>query len=423
MAKTLTDSGIQKLKSPENGQLYQWDRLVPGLGVQIGKTGTKSFVLRLRVLERGVRKNAKITLGRYPALALDEARGMARDYLTLAEQGKDPRKIKAAAKEEMVQASRNTFGVLRDAFIQTGAKHGIKRRGQPWKPKTLENNKWALSKCGELEDWLVTDITRGAIQDLIDDVEETVADNEQDHQTGAATAHKVHELLNSMLSWCVRRGHLELSPCQGIEVPEKRHRERVLTDSEIKAIWRACVEHGGPVADAMRLMILTGQRRSEISMMTWDELDLNGEVFSLDGKRTKNGLPHVVPLSSPALHIIKTQHKRGRYVFSTTGKSPISGFSKVKARIAEMSGTENWRIHDFRRSLVTGMNEMEIAPHVVEAVVNHVSGEAKRGVAGVYNKAQYISAREHALNAWASHVEAIVSDEPEQAGNVVTLGA
>lgn len=423
MAKNFTDKSLEQLKSPTKGQDEHWDRQVPGLGVRVGKTGAKSFNLRTRIMKVGEKKNINMTLGRYPALSLAEARETAREYIKIAAKGKDPRNAKRDAQREVLEASRNTFAACRDKFIEMGEKHGIKKRGKPWKPSTLSNNKWALSYCDELADLTITEITRGAIQDLIDDVEETVAANDQEEQTGAATAHKVHELLYSMLSWCVRRDYLELSPCQGIEVPEKRHRERVLSDSEVKVIWNACVDHGGPLADVFRVLILTGQRRSEISMMRWDEVDLDKDVFSMDGKRTKNGLPHVVPLSPLALSIIKGQKKRGKYVFTTTGKNPVSGFSKIKANIAKLSKTEDWRIHDFRRTMVTGMNEMEIAPHVVEAVVNHVSGEAKRGVAGVYNKAQYLKAREHALNVWSEHVETIVSGKPATGGNVIEMEA
>ena len=166
-----------------------------------------------------------------------------------------------------------------------------------------------------------------------------------------------------------------------------------------------------------KLLLLTGQRRGEVAGMTWGELDLDKAVWSMPASRTKNGLPHDVPLSQQAVALLRSVPRRdGRALLFGRAGGPFSGWSKSKERLdaritrqrAELrlgrplatgesphpdDALAPWTLHDLRRTVVTGMNELGIAPHVVEAVVNHVSGRAKAGVAGVYNRAVY-AARE-----------------------------
>ena len=418
--KTLTDKSVENLALPTGKpQIEYWDRRVPGFGVRVGAKGTRAFIVMAKVLSGGKWKTTRITLGRYPALSLAEARKTAEEYQKIAASGKDPRNVERDTKREQVTASRNTFAVCKKLFLDAGEKRGIsKSRPKPWSAKTVIDYKGALAHFNEWDDLPLSDITRDDIQDAVDEI----------CDIGNAIAHKAHGTLSTMFSWCVRRGYIEHSSCTGVEPPEKKSRERVLTDPEVKAVWVACLGHGGPLADAMRVLILTGQRRSEISAMRWDELDLDRGVLSLKGDRTKNGLPHIIPLSPAAIYIIECQKQRGAYVFTTTGKNPVSGFGKVKSRIADASGVDNWRVHDFRRTMVTGLSEMmanekmRFEPHIIEAVVNHVSGDAKRGVAGVYNKAQYLPARINALNAWADHITGIISGETPDRSNVIELG-
>lgn len=418
--KNLTDKSVENLALPtDKPQKEYWDRQVPGFGVRVGAKGTKAFFIMTKVLSGGAWKLTRITLGRYPALSLADARSTAKEYLKIAARGKDPRKVKRENKREQITASKNTFTLCRDAFLEAGEKRGISKSGKPWSAKTVIDYRGALAHFNEWNDLPLSEITRDDIQDAVDDI----------CDIGNAISHKAHGTLSTMFSWCMRRGYIEHSPCAGVEPPEKKARERVLTDTEVKAVWGACVDHGGPLADAMRVLMLTGQRRTEISAMRWDEIDLDRGVLSLAGARTKNGLPHIVPLSPAVIHIIMSQKKRGAFVFTTTGKNPVSGFGKVKSRIADASGVDNWRVHDFRRTMVTGLSEMmaedkmRFEPHIIEAVVNHVSGDAKKGVAGVYNKAQYLPARINALNAWADHVKVILTGDTPDRSNVIELGA
>jgi integrase len=227
------------------------------------------------------------------------------------------------------------------------------------------------------------------------------------------------------------------NPCTGVWRPgPPPARERVLTPAELRAFWAATDRVGEPFGAALKLLLLTGARRDEVAGMRKQELSEDGATWTLPGERTKNHRAHVVPLPPLAQRILAdVPHIEGPFVFTTTGKKPISGFSRMKARLdglmlaaaqeqAKAAGRvpdavsiPPWRVHDLRRSAATGMAELGIAPHIVEACLNHVSG-ARAGVAGVYNRATYAAEKETALMRWAAHVEALVSGQPS---NVVSL--
>ena len=157
-----------------------------------------------------------------------------------------------------------------------------------------------------------------------------------------------------------------------------------------------------PVRRVVKLLLITGQRRREVSGMRWSELSDDFTVWSLPPQRTKNKRPHVVFLPPLAREIVASVPRiaNAEHLFTTTGTTPISGFSKFKAQLDDaMETNEPWRVHDLRRTCVTGMAELGVQPHVIEAVVNHVSGH-KGGVAGVYNRAAYAPEKKAALELW-----------------------
>jgi integrase len=192
----------------------------------------------------------------------------------------------------------------------------------------------------------------------------------------------------------------------------------VLTVEELKLLWDVLARVPGVFGCFFAVLLLTGQRRAEVAELAWAELkDLETEqaIWAIPKERTKNARAHLVPLAPAVRRILLGMPRIGPLVLTTTGSTAISGFSKAKRHLdeqLELSGTErglapmrSWTLHDLRRSMVTVMNErLGIAPHVVEAVVNHVSGPAKRGVAGVYNRAIYLDDRRRALEVWAEFV-------------------
>jgi len=181
----------------------------------------------------------------------------------------------------------------------------------------------------------------------------------------------------------------------------------VLSNDELRAVWTVAGDLGD-FGIIVQLLILTGQRREEIGGMTWQELDVEKALWSIPAERSKNRQAHEVPLSNPALMLLQTrQHHDQRDLVFGIGKGPFSGWSKAKARLDTRSGVQNWRLHDLRRTVVTGMAETGIQPHIIEAVVNHISGH-KAGIAGVYNRAAYGPEKRSAMAAWADHVQAVV---------------
>jgi integrase len=211
---------------------------------------------------------------------------------------------------------------------------------------------------------------------------------------------------------------LETNPVAGsAKADEGAPRERVLTDPELREIWGAL--GSGQFGEIVRLLLLTGQRREEIGGLRWSEVDFDRRLIVLSPARTKNKRLHELPLAPEALRILKAQPRRkGRdLIFGISGASGFSGWADCKARLdtailerrkgkAAGKALPSWRLHDLRRTAATGMAELGVLPHIIEAVLNHVSGH-RAGVAGVYNRARYEGEMRAALDLWAEHVAAI----------------
>jgi integrase len=236
---------------------------------------------------------------------------------------------------------------------------------------------------------------------------------------GEVAADRARTALGVFFGWAIERNHLDYNPATNISPrAQRRSRDRVLSEPELVQVWQACGDDD--YGRIIKLLILTGQRRQEIGDLTWAEVDQARAQVNLPAERTKNGRPHVVSLSPAAAAIISAVSRRdGRNLLFGIGAGGFSGWSKAKAELdARIAGQEMstrqvkpmpaWTLHDIRRSVVTHLHERGFAPpHVVEAIVNHVSGHLA-GVAGVYNKAQYLAERRKALELWGDHVLALV---------------
>jgi integrase len=235
---------------------------------------------------------------------------------------------------------------------------------------------------------------------------------------GAITANRARTSMSAAFSWAMREGLVDQNPVVGTnKAAEERPRERVLSLDELRLIWRA-TEGPGDYNTIVRLLLLTGQRREEVAGMRWSELDLDRAQWLLPSERTKNRRPHIVPLSAPALELLQVHPQRvGRELVFGEGAGGYSGWSRAKerldARLARLrqgsagdpDGSQApWTLHDLRRSFAThASEELAVAPHVIEAVLNHVSGY-KSGVAGVYNRATYLREKTDAMQRWAEFV-------------------
>jgi integrase len=222
---------------------------------------------------------------------------------------------------------------------------------------------------------------------------------------GPVARNRVRSALSAFFAWAVTEGLLDANPVQGTaKADEGGSRERVLTTDELRQLWRNLGD--GRFPDIVRLLLLTGQRRNEIGHLQWNEIDLKRKLIVLAPARTKNGRQHEVPLSRQALVILARQPRRNSsgYLFSNT--LGFKNWDAAKARLDERLGIAPWTLHDLRRSCATGMAELGVQPHIIEAVLNHVSGH-KGGVAGIYNRARYEGEMRNALTKWAQHVEQI----------------
>ena len=173
---------------------------------------------------------------------------------------------------------------------------------------------------------------------------------------------------------------------------------------------------GFPFAPCIQLLLLTGQRRGEVSGMRWSELDFENAIWTIPAKRAKNGSAHMVPLAPLALEVIRTvpRYLDSDFVFTTTGRTAISGFGRLKRRLDIAFGpdAEDWRVHDLRRTVATNMAMLKVQPQVIEAVLNHKSGLVS-GVAAIYNRHSYLDEKREALEAWANRVAEIIDREAE----------
>jgi integrase len=233
--------------------------------------------------------------------------------------------------------------------------------------------------------------------------------------------------LRTLFGWTVEKDRIASNPCNGLRPPTKeKARDRVLTDEEIRIFWAATDEIGWPFGPLFKLLLLTAQRRDEVATMEWSEINLDTDLWSIPRQKAKNDLGHDVQLSRKAVAILRALPRiEGGLVFSTNGRTPVSGFSRAKERLdammAKAAGREigPWILHDLRRTAATGMAGLRILPHVVDRILNHTSGTI-RGVAKVYNRFEYADERRKALEAWGHAVDAIVGDSAASS-NVVSI--
>jgi len=189
--------------------------------------------------------------------------------------------------------------------------------------------------------------------------------------------------------------------------PKVVSRDKVLTDQELALVIRAARKVGGPFGGIVEFLSLTGQRREEVAQMTWDELDIGQRVWTLPGSRTKNGKKHVIHLSEQAIAVLNGVEKKGPLVFSVFGTRPFHDFSRVKRVLDRLSAVSEWRLHDLRRTCVSGMARLGVAPHVADKILNHQTGTIS-GVAAVYQRHEFLAERQAALDLWGAHVAALI---------------
>ena len=221
---------------------------------------------------------------------------------------------------------------------------------------------------------------------------------------GPVSRNRARSSLSAFFSWAITEGLIETNPVQGTaKANENGSRERVLTKDELRELWLGLGDDR--FGDIIRLLLLTGQRRNEIGKLQWNEVDLGHKLIVFAPERTKNSRQHELPLSRQACTILERQPRRNttQFVFSEKG---YQDWDRAKARLDKRLRIADWHLHDLRRTCATGMAELGVQPHIIEAVLNHVSGH-KAGVAGIYNRAKYADEMRSALQKWADHLDQI----------------
>ena len=462
MVKILTDAACRKfVPGPKRRRIR--DAAARSLFLVVEPSGHKAWQMRFR---RPDGRPGKITLGPFDRsgreltgdpqigqpLTLQAARQLAatvhRDRALGHDVVADHRARRHRQRTEIKERAANTFGAGVRAYIaeyarpetrnwlETARLLGLRYHGdgEPEEAKGGLAQRWGDRPVAGIDAhdvWSVIDEARRVAIPGI-----TARNRDISDSRGRA----LFAALSSMFSWLKRQRRVESNPCAGVHRPAgPKARDRVLTADEIRWFWRACESVDAPLAPSaprpfgplLKVLLLTGQRRNEVAGMARGELSDDGATWNIPGSRTKNGRAHIVPLSPLVRELIASVKAKpdSPFIFTTTGTTPVSGWSRMKDRLdaamlaaAREEGhavIQPWTLHDLRRTFVTGMVELHVPPHVVELVVNHISG-TRAGVAGTYNRSELLPERKAALERWATHVRGLVVPWPD---SVVTLSS
>jgi integrase len=394
----LTQAKIEGIELPSGkSEAIVFDDDLPGFGLRLREGGSKNWIVQYAL---GA-KQRRMTLGSIKLLDAAKARKTARDLLARVQLGQDPA---AERRQAIAKASDAPLGTVVDRFL-------TRQQGR-LRPSSYSATKRYLKELWKpLHALHLTNISRADVAARLAGIA---------GENGPIAADRARAAFSAFFTWAIREGLCDINPVVGTnKAAELKSRKRVLTDEELKIIWQAAPE--SDYGSIVRLLILTGQRREEIGGLRWPEVDTAKRLIRLPGDRTKNHLDHDVPLTKAALAILNAQPVRdGRdFVFGDGPRSnaqdsdhaPARGFqgwSKSKDALDEKTkGIQAWRLHDIRRTMATSMGDLGVHPHIIEAVLNHVSGH-KAGVAGIYNRATYAAEKAAALTLWADHLRTII---------------
>ncbi len=447
----LTDRYLKAIKPAAPGHRpIVWDAVQPHLGVRITDKGHLSFVVIRR--RAGDKQPVRHLLGSYPATTLAAARAATPDILSALTQGKHPAELEAERLREAARKRQDTFGVVAEEFIK---RHVSKLRsaratellirrellGQSLR-RRKEDGKWIEEwVSGKDQRWYgrpITEITRRNAVELL----ETIADHGSRHQ-----ARKTFAAVSKLFNWALWRDTygLDGSPIARLKSTDLfgkfAPRSRVLTDDELRLVWRAAGELGPaedkngkklpehlrayPFGTMVRALMLTGQRLREISDARWSEIALDKALLTVPGERMKAKVSHTVPLTPEVVALLEgvPKFQDGAFVFTTTaGKRPISGFSKMKSRLdseiaklADGTPIAPWTLHDLRRTMRTRLSGLGVLPLVAELIIGH----KQTGIQAVYDLHTYDAEKRLALAKWEGALAVIVGLMPAPEGAAI----
>ena len=396
----LTETQILKLTCPDGKKdILIKDDGQPGLFLRVSANGGRSYLAQYSFAGQ----KRCVLLG----FTLANARSAAAAVLGEVAQGRDPLPIAATAQEAKRKAAHQalTFGALVDQW----AALRLSDRRQSYAAEATRALRKAFAPHLASP---ATDLTRADVVRILDKL--TASGSPQMAARTAAYA-------RACFGWAMERGTLAASPFQNLPLVGVVKRDRVLSDGELREIWRA-TDGAGSFNSIVRMLLLTGQREAEVAGMAWAELSDDLSTWTLPRSRTKNGVAHVVPLSPPVQAIVRDakRYEGNRLVFPGE-HGAFRGFHRARSRLDRDSGVNGWVIHDLRRTVATGLQKLGVRLEVTEAVLNHVGG-SRGGIVGVYQRHDWADEKRAALAAWGARVEAIVQGR-EAGSNVVAMRA
>jgi integrase len=374
-----------------------WDEDIKGFGLKVTPAGRRSFFLYYRTADHTQRRP---TIGTYPAVRPNQARAIAMDWLSQARAGRDP-----SGERKQLRALRGT-GTVADLFSSY-----LKAKSSLRSIREIERlfNHDILPIIGQTR---AESVTKADVTRLLDNVA----------KRSLSLAHAVRRQLSAFYTWALPRlPDAAVNPVKSAtKVEPLPNRERLLSDDELSILWHVLAREPEPWRSALRLLLLTGQRREEVLQANWKEFDMAAALWIIPAERAKNKQVHLVPLSPAAITILNEiapeAEREGRLFRTGTGPA-----GRAAKRIREAMDIPAWRWHDIRRTVATGMQRLGVRLEVTEAVLNHVSG-SRSGIVGIYQRHDWAIEKRAALNAWARDVERIISSEVAQT-NVIPLRA
>jgi integrase len=400
----LNEGNIAKIKAGSQGETKNdyvaWDTELEGFGLRVrtGHDGKKrlSWIMQYQVHGKGHR----IKLGDQATMSADLARSAAKQTSAKVDLSRrtgeaHPILERKRIADEMARAEAKRpgdapFGSRIDEYLaaRTANGNGLRESSRIETRRYLEQTFKALHKIP------LAEIRRVDVANVLSEIK------------SPAVANRARSALSTFYAWAIGRGWCDVNPVVGtIKADEAGERKRVLADNEIATVWLNAPDNS--YGTILKLLLLTGCRRDEIGGLKWSEIDLNARTITLPGERTKNGEPHVVPLSDTAMSILAGIARRDghEHVFGRTLAAGFSGWSSAKAEFDALVKLNDWVVHDLRRTVRTGIDKLGILPHICEAVLNHLPPK----LVLTYNQNTYENEKRKALDNWAHHIKTIVA--------------
>ena len=365
------------------------------MSLRVTSAGHKSFVLIAR-FPLNPKNPTRRALGNHGQITLEQARRKARDWLALIQKGIDPKIEEARQRSEAMRRQTNTFGAVAAAFLERHAAGLAKARDAHRSIETEFVKRWEMRPVTDI----LPEECAGAIRAIV-------------KRGSPYQAHNAMGYLRRMFNWAIGTNEFGIasSPVERLSpkdlIGKREARERVLSDAELEAVWRAAGEKGYPFGPLIRLLILTGQRLREVADMAWSEINFDRTLWTIPAIRMKGHRSHQVPLPPDALALLRSlpRFTAGDRVFTTTdGAKSVNGFSKAKLRMDELSGVVGWKFHDLRRTMRTHLSALPVQDLVRELVIAH----ARPGLHKVYDQHSYQDEKRECLTLWEARLRSVL---------------